>query len=514
MTRAFRAALATACALAVVAPTQAPAKGFDYGVNAGEITATTAILWTRAPERGPLRVQWGRDKRDLDHAASVVAYTGRDLTVRRHITRLRPNTRYYYRFRQGSFRSVLGGFRTAPSPRANQTIRFAWSGDADATPAQTGSGPYFNSFQVYGRMANAGNHFNVNLGDTIYSDSSLGTPPVAALTLAEKWAKYRRNLLQANLQKLRAAAGLYSHWDDHEFINDFTRAEHGSIFDSGARAFQDYAPVRYTENYGLYRTFRWGRNLEVFLLDERTFRSLKATVNHVCDNPQTGQPDLAPTAPQSKRQLFSVLVPSLAEPVSPQCLAAINDPSRTMLGQRQYDRFTRAIKASTATFKVILNEVPIQQAYALPYDRWEGYEAERDRLLTYLRDNVPNTVFLSGDVHANWVNEARMQTFEEGGVQGSGIIEATTGPVATFTQAKEVDRITGREGSGQLIARAFWKPPPPDGVGMACSANDSYSYGQVTVTATKLTIRLLDLNGKPVIDANGSPCATITINKK
>ena len=30
-----------------------------------------------------------------------------------------------------------------------------------------------------------------------------------------------------NLRALRAGAGLYSHWDDHEFVNDFTRTEHG-----------------------------------------------------------------------------------------------------------------------------------------------------------------------------------------------------------------------------------------------------------------------------------------------
>ena len=34
---------------------------------------------------------------------------------------------------------------------------------------------------------------------------------------------------------------------------------------------------------------------------------------------------------------------------------------------------------------MIINEVPIQQYYALPYDRWEGYAAERRKLLTFLR---------------------------------------------------------------------------------------------------------------------------------
>ena len=83
------------------------------------------------------------------------------------------------------------------------------------------------------------------------------------------------------------------------------------------------------------------------------------------------------------------------------CLDRIRDPSRTMLGERQYARFTAAIAAATATFKVVVNEVPIQQFYALPYDRWEGYEAERLKLIHFLQANVRNVVFLTTDTHAN-----------------------------------------------------------------------------------------------------------------
>ncbi len=51
-------------------------------------------------------------------------------------------------------------------------MRFAISGDADATPGTNGK-PAYNAFQVYGRMAAEGNDFNINLGDTIYSDSEV-----------------------------------------------------------------------------------------------------------------------------------------------------------------------------------------------------------------------------------------------------------------------------------------------------------------------------------------------------
>ncbi len=514
MTRAIRAALATACALAVVAPTQAPAKGFEQGVAAGEVTATTAMVWTRADRSGAVTVRYGAKKNRLNRSLTLTARKRRDFTVQDRLTNLKPDTRYWYRFRQGSHRSELGSFRTAPRPTSAKPIRFAWSGDSDATAPQPGAAPFYNLFQVHGLMARAGNHFNIHLGDTIYSDTEVPGAKGPALTVSQKWAKYRETLSLPNLRDLRATTGLYSHWDDHEFINDFNKAEYGSIYDSGVRAFRDYQPVRYSRTNGLYRSFRWGRNLEVFFLDERSFRSLRATVNHVCDNPQTKAPDVAPTLPSNKRALFQVLVPSLAEPVNPLCLQAINDPERSMLGQRQFDRFTKAVKASKAAFKIVVNEVPIQQAYALPYDRWEGYEAERDRLLTFLRDNVKNVVFLSTDNHANWVNDARLQTFEEGGAQNTGLIEITTGPVAAKTESKQLDEITGRAGGGEVFADAFYKPAPPDGLGMSCSSNDVYSYGQVVVTSKALTIHLADLNGNPVVDATGASCAPITIAKQ
>ena len=125
-----------------------------------------------------------------------------------------------------------------------------------------------------------------------------------------------------------------------------------------------------------------------------------------------------------------------------------------MLGARQYAAFTKAIAASTATWKVIVNEVPIQQFYALPYDRWEGYAAERERLLRFLQANVRNVVFLTTDTHANLVNEVRYRTLG-GAPEGTGIWEVVTGPVATNSFAKEIDGYLGQKGAGHGDRRAL-----------------------------------------------------------
>ena len=211
-----------------------------------------------------------------------------------------------------------------------------------------------------------------------------------------------------------------------------------------------------------------------------------------------------------------MIAPSLANPPPPECVEAINDPNRTMLGTRQLRRFKQAIADSDATFKVIFNETPIQQYYALPYDRWEGYEAERKNVLRFLSNNVDNAVFLTTDVHANLVNDARFNTLGGPGVQNSGIFDITTGPIATESYSGEISGATGNPSAGALVQAAFFKPPPPGGIGMQCAATDQFSYAQVEVTSEALTVDLLDINDVPVEDTGDSdqaapPCAPVVI---
>jgi phosphodiesterase/alkaline phosphatase D-like protein len=200
--------------------------------------------------------------------------------------------------------------------------------------------------------------------------------------------------------------------------------------------------------------------------------------------------------------------------VPPDCLAEINDPSRTLLGAAQLARFKQAVNASTATFKVIVNELPIQQLYANPYDRWEGYEFERDAVLNYLKDNVENVVFLSTDIHGNLVNDASTSTLESPGYVPTGILDISTGPIATRSFEKQVDDVAGGPGFGESVRSQFLKPAPPTGVGAECAAINEFSYGEVTVSSTQLTIDLLDQGGTPVREGTfggAGPCAQVVI---
>jgi phosphodiesterase/alkaline phosphatase D-like protein len=512
-------ALIASAAFILSLPSAASADSFSLGVAAGEVSPNSAILWGRADQAGETRLELATDAgfTRVVRRLKVEATTANDLTVQRRVGDLQSGTRFWYRFTSGAAASDVGTFVTAPKTNADAAIKFAWTGDYDAEPAVGETQPFWNDFGVFGSMQAEGNDFNVGLGDTIYSDSEVpGKLNPVALTVEQKWAKYTLNLGQAPLADLRGAAGFYSHWDDHEFINDFSRFESvfssGTIdgqvlYDRGVKAFTDFAPVDYSSGNGLYRTRQWGKNLELFFLDERSFRSAKASKGGVCNNPQTGQPDLAPTVPQVIRHVFAVLIPSppLDEPVPQACLDAINDPNRTLLGDQQMKNFLHDVTHSPARFKVVVNEVPIQQFYALPYDRWEGYEADRQRVLSGLQD-VNNVVFLTTDVHATLVNDARFQTLEPGGPQDSGILDVTVGPAATAPFAQEINDAVG-DGAAGLVDDLFFE----NVLGMQCSGVDQFSYGEVGVSSTQLTITPKDINGNPLTTDDGA-CGPFVLN--
>ena len=520
MTKRLAVTALTALVVAAI-PASADAAGFKYGVTAGEVRSKSAILWTRANKTGRVTLELARGRRLKGKSLKTFgarAKKSNDNTVQKKVGRLKPGTRYWFRFRRGRQKSTRGTFTTAPANSANVNVNFGWSGDTDAQPL-TGNRPFWSpGFPVFNAMRREQNQVNFHLGDTIYSDTEVENAqgPVVpdAVTLEAKWAKYKMNLGQRALQRLRGSTAFYSQWDDHEFLNDFAQPETyttrdggttiagTALYPIGVRAFTDYSPVAYRKSTGLYRHFRWGRHVEFFILDERSFRSAKADDGGTCDNPQTGEPDLAPTAPQSTRNLFAALVPALASPVSQECKDKINDPNRTILGNAQRERFLRDIANSNATWKIVINEMPIQQYYVLPYDRWEGYEADRQRVLAALSGKVNNVVFLTTDVHATLVNDASFQTLEEGGRRNSGILDITVGPVSTATFQTEIDRAIG-EGNGAIVDEQFFE----NFLNMQCSEIDTYSYGQVEVTRDKLTVTPRDQNGRPFVNkSENEPC--------
>jgi alkaline phosphatase D len=499
---------------------------FTSGVTAGEVTAHSAIIWGRTTHQGPVNAQVATDGsfQNVVKQRTVEASDNNDNTVQTTINGLKSNSTHYYRFclQGGNGCGAVGKFLTAPGPDVITPIKFAYSGDETGFKQPGDADPFWGNFEAFRSMVAENNHFNIDFGDTIYSDPEVPNAPTA-LTVPQKWAMYRQKLAVQNMRRVRSATGLYNHWDDHEFINDFSIPENGrELYNRGVRAFRNYMPVTFSDSRGIYRSFRWGKNLELFFLDQRSFRSAKASANGTCDNPETGGPDLAPTAPQRTRNFFSLLVPSLSQPVSQACKNRINNPNRTFLGKPQLSRFLDDVQNSTATWKVVMNELPIQQYYALPYDRWEGYAYERIQLLNALQNaNIDHLVFLTTDVHAGLANVVRERTLSGDVAPSNAPATAPVdtpyqdfviGPVGTKPFWEEIDDVTGTDGSGQTISDAFFKPAatgnsPGGGMGMACAQGGENSYGEVTVTRNFLRVAYKDENGNILLDSDGStPC--------
>jgi phosphodiesterase/alkaline phosphatase D-like protein len=530
--RSYVVAFGIAALLCALVPATALAgKYFEGGRTAGEVTDHSAVVWARTTRQLSVRATVATDS-GFKHVVArkeLKAKKSNDRTVQTKIGGLRPNRTYHFRFCLVGKRTCSGKaqFETAPAPSDAKTIRFAYTGDETAVSQPGEDQPFWGYWRAWKTITGEHNDFNIDFGDTIYSDPEVpGWADKPALTVHQKWAMYRKKLGMRNMRMARKSTGMYNHWDDHEFINDFSIPEDGrKLYNAGVTAFRDYMPVHYTKQTGIYRSVRWGKNLELFFLDERSFRSAKASANGVCDNPDTpGQPDLAPTAPDDKRKLFSSLIPSLKEPVSQKCKDAIDSSQRTMLGQAQYKRFLQDVESSNARWKVVMNETPIQQFYGLPYDRWEGYAYERVKLLKALQNaNVQNLVFLTTDTHAAFANVARLRTLDGDVAPSNAPATAPTdtpyndfiiGPVATNPFWGEIDDTTGRDGNGELLSKVFFKPPPQQGVGMFCAQGSQPSYAEVTVKGGSLSVDYKTAGGKTVTDVDGTtPCGPYVMTR-
>ncbi|MGI9556988.1 MAG: PhoD-like phosphatase N-terminal domain-containing protein, partial [Solirubrobacterales bacterium] len=154
--------------------TSAPASGgFAQGVSAGEISARSAKLWTRAPAEGGVRAVVATDRRLRDVIARKrkSALGSRDRTLGFQVRKLEPDTRHWFRFCQGGgvqrTCSPKGKFRTAPKPGKRKRVSFAFTGDTDGTPSAASAPlPLYGPFEAFKAMRKEGNDFNLHVGDT------------------------------------------------------------------------------------------------------------------------------------------------------------------------------------------------------------------------------------------------------------------------------------------------------------------------------------------------------------
>jgi phosphodiesterase/alkaline phosphatase D-like protein len=372
-------------------------------------------------------------------------------------------------------------------------VKLTYTGDSDGT--RVSGVPAFNNFEVLPRAQAENGDLFVMDGDTIYSDSSF-RPSGPATTLPEYQAAHNEVRSYPNMRNLLASTSTIATMDDHEVVNDYdAETVDPARYAAGRRAFLDYWPVRESgllhdpscAGDPLYKTFHWGSSVDVFVLDERSCRSHEAQA--FCPSPITGV-DLGPTLPGSIRTQFPFNL-FLTPTPAPGCLAEINSTSRTFLGPVQKAQFLSDLQNSTAQYKYVIGQDPIQQFWALPYDRWEGYGKDRSDVLNAIRNNgIDNVLFLTTDLHATLQNQVFMDRFTDSATIAN---EMVTGPIATNTYQTEVFNFGG-------FSAVFAVNQVLNLASIDCRHIDKNSYAVVNTTAGgTTTITSKDDTGTPIL---------------
>ena len=314
--------------------------------------------------------------------------------------------------------SVIGSFRTAPdhltsssSSTNNRTISFVVGGDLGGQNycRRDGTGG-IQGYPIFSIMQSLSPDFFIFNGDQIYGDIVCTADGPSNVTgwknidgnfpsvtdnkvnwtnqtqLRDVYNKHwEYNRADPHLQNLLRNTSMYSQADDHEVVNDYggkwsywtdatkNRTGFPNVVKAGINAFFNFSPLDRNKDKPnrIYRSFNWGKDLDLFLLDMHSYRSR----------------DDLPDTPQN---------------------------NKTLLGKEQLHWLEQSLLNSTATWKVISSDVPttIPSCFNKKSgcDNWatdstnstfnKTFTSERSDFLKFLDDyDIKNVVVVTTDVH-------------------------------------------------------------------------------------------------------------------
>lgn len=362
------------------------------GTRVGEVTNSTAIVWTRLTreaernnqgatftrvKKGPktkvevpveqiegacpgmagrVRLRYGL-KADLSDATVTPWMEVDEETDFIHqfpLSGLQPGSTYHYVSEAAVSgtdsvkQTITGQFHTAPDASRPSAFRFCVMTcqgyhDRDHTEGHP----------IYPAMSALEPRFITMTGDLVYydSDGPAATSPELARLHWERMFSLPR--------LLTTLKGTSSYWlkDDHDTLSNdaFPGMRAGKLtFAEGQQIFHQQAPMGQQS----YRTFRWGRDLQIWFTDGRDFRS------------SNKMPD---------------------------------GPDKTIWGAEQKAWFKKTVKDSTATWKVLISPTPLvgpDRKNKNDNHSNEGFAHEGNELRAWLKENVPDNFFVvCGDRH-------------------------------------------------------------------------------------------------------------------
>lgn len=346
---------------------------FPMGVAAGDVTPTRAMLWTFYEGRRRLRLTvWLEGRTPLREVARTDLTAGAHGALHVPVERLTPGARYEYAFYELEdgrpvARTRTGRFRAALADDALEPLTIG-------ACACTRNGWDLSTLERAGERTDL--DLFLHLGDTVYCDGSR--------SLADFRERWRENMATDGYRKLRASVSTLATWDDHEVTNDWLPDDTDPQIVQRARAaFFEHHPLARDPDAPdrIWRSRRWGKTLEVFVLDARSERTRRERPHY--------------------------------------------------LSREQMSWLKDGLRRSPARFKLVMNSVPIAR---LPpvfapnrKERWEFYPACRAEILGFIDGNdIRGVVWLSGDFHLASVGRASPDGF------GWRALEVLAGPGAQF----------------------------------------------------------------------------------
>lgn len=452
----------SSCSSPTLTPLGAELLVFKFGVASGDPMSDRVILWTHIslPDNqagSPAAVTWKvatdpqmsnivRSSDDNQDSSQPTTTDGvRDYTYKVDVTGLSPATSYYYQFESLGQTSAIGRTRTAPSGDSEQ-LRFAV---CSCSKYHHG---FWNSYRHIAERTDL--DAVIHLGDYIYEEGMKNSavpgrefaPDIEVYSLAEYRQRHALFKSDPDLQEAHRQHPFITVWDDHEVADnayntgahrhDESNPDHGTWADrklAATRSYDEWMPIRTVDRENLekiYRVLRYGNLLDLILIDARLIgrtEEIEGFTNS--DPPAPGDP----------------------------CEAS--DPNRSILGATQRDWFLQELSDSTATWRVIGNQVMLAQLYAgshpnvavcgggavLNSDQWDGYRADQETVMAHLLDNnINNNVVLTGDIHSSWACELTPDTDTYGTPAGSTVgVEficpgITSNPNSTLQQFEAV----------------------------------------------------------------------------
>ncbi|HEY5944140.1 MAG TPA: alkaline phosphatase D family protein [Kofleriaceae bacterium] len=363
---------------------------FVLGVSAGDLVGTSAVLWTKYAGTAPLAAfVWRMLGDSYVEEHGPLPATPVEGFVHVPIDGLVAGARYRYAFveldgdaRIG--RSMIGKFRAPIADNAAEVLTFGAVACTDKS----------RPLSVLARAAERDDlDAFLFCGDNAYCDG--------ATTLADYRDEYVQHFGRADHVAVRASTGMYITWDDHEIKNDLNpETIDEDQLAAAFKAFFEHAPIVETTPRKIWRSARWGKTAEIFVLDCRSER-----------------------------------LPSTILSQNPQYISAA-----------QMTWLKAGLAASPAAFKIIINSVPITNMPsvwdAYPTDRWEAYGAQRTDILRYIDDaKIEGVLWVSGDFHLAFISNVstggpganQREVLVGPGAQTSNVLVSTlTGPQFSF----------------------------------------------------------------------------------